>query len=106
MAPKKSTPVFRPFFSKVPGSQTMLSPIFEKKSAGFPPAGSAAGGKTALFSKIGDSMVWLSGTLLKNGRKTGVLYFGPFWAKVAPNGEFLGTLLECKVHPKHSPDDL
>ena len=49
-AQKGGTPFFDEFFSKIPGSQTMLSPIFEKKSGEFPPAG-----PSALFPGFGKS---------------------------------------------------
>ena len=50
-AQNRGTPLFDQFFRKVTPIHPSYSPIFEK-SAGFPPAGPSAGGKTALFSKI------------------------------------------------------
>ena len=52
-------------FGKVLPTQTMLSPIFEKKVRN-PPSGPSFGGGPALFFlKIGDSMVWEGNTFPK-----------------------------------------
>ena len=48
----RGAPSKKPGFGKVLPTQTMLSPIFEKKCGFPPPAGPSAGGGTALFSKI------------------------------------------------------
>ena len=45
-------PVLTSCFSKIPASQTMMSPIFEKKVGNFPPLDHPLAGKPALFSGI------------------------------------------------------
>ena len=60
---------------KIPGTQTTLSPNTGKK-CGFPPpqADGLAGGFPTFFSKIGDSIVWLPGILLKLVKTGGTLF--------------------------------
>ena len=57
---------------KIPGTQTTLSPNPGKK-CGFSPRRMVQRGEIPhFFLKIGDSMVWLPGILLKNWSKQGV----------------------------------
>ena len=79
--PSKNTILGR---SRVPRPCTSRIP---EKSAVFSPSGWPSGGKTRIFfSKIGESMVWLHGTLLKNGRKKGVLFLAWFLEILGQSG--------------------
>ena len=70
------------------GTQTMLSPNFEKKCGNPPPPeGWSSGGFPHFFSKIGDNMVWGGETFLKNWSKRGCPYLGHFLAILVISGE-------------------
>ena len=60
-AQKGGTPCFDQFFSKIPGSQTMLSPIFEKKWGIFPRWTICRGENPHFFPGFGERVVWVPG---------------------------------------------
>ena len=70
---------------EVSGTQTMLSPNFEKKCGNTPRRMVQRGGFPHFFSKIGDNMVWGGETFLKNWPKGGVPLF---WALFGNFGDF------------------
>ena len=57
---KGGAPCFDQFFSKIPGSQTMLSPIFEKKW-GICPRWTIRRGGLHFFPGFGERVVWVPG---------------------------------------------
>ena len=91
----RGVPFFDPFFSKIALFQALRYPVFEKKVRS--PRTILGGG--TFFSKIGDHMVLLKKWSKRQGLPP-VGDFWPFWAEVAPNGEFLGPSVECKVLEK------
>ena len=58
---KGDTPCFDQFFSKIPGSQIMLSPIFEKKWGISPRWTICWGEKPHFFPGFGERVVWVPG---------------------------------------------